>query len=240
MRGQDRRSSGAILAEVAVTMPLFLALIFFLIWIAVTANARQSLTSAVENAVRLGGTRGKAEVFQAVEGDRYVGAIPGIDAWHAGQGASARVKELLLSSDREDMALYNSPVKKIYGGGSAFEDLPAHYSYAVVYANEAMRLSVGEELRYPCIPDETDDLTEGQGCLFCYPVNPITLDSSPYSGAEDAQLLTYRTVAIRCDYSPSSMIMGMIQRLLAVLSGSEAESGRVRISRAATFDAFLR
>ena len=51
-------SSGAILVELIIILPLVLCLIYFLLWISINFNNAASLTVAVANGARLGATRG--------------------------------------------------------------------------------------------------------------------------------------------------------------------------------------
>ena len=244
--------------EVVLMLPLFLLGIFFILWIAYVYNSKKALVSSLENGVRLASTRGKAGLFEGMPITAGVeefksGALREVDYFilndeAGGLGVIRPLLEHNIPTKTFD-ELYNAQVKKIFSslGKSKLSELPAYYTYALVYAHKAMRMTVGDSVKYPCDPRNPDpsDKTDGENCLWCRPVNPVTMDDTPFDPDRkengitlDATLLL-RRVAIRCDYKPGGMIVRPFLKMLGIMQGSNNEikySGVM--SHYSYFDAF--
>lgn len=225
------REQGASIIEFVVLLPLFLFTLLFLIWFGATIHAKTSLASAVTNGLRLASTRGRGDVIGQYYSDsvdsHFVGIIPNLDAAHAsidardgstipGAPLDARALGLLShgmdGNAEETMDDLNTATADVFAGYKLFDIPFPEYSYAIAYASQAMRMSVGSKLRFPCDPHKED----GEGCLLCRPVNPITMDDTPFAG--DYQIVGKR-IALRCDYRPSSFILTPLLRMLSLISG---------------------
>ncbi|MCO6431307.1 MAG: pilus assembly protein [Deltaproteobacteria bacterium] len=232
------RSRGASIVEFVLLLPLFLFLMLFFIWYGVSLNAKTSLISAVTNGVRLAATRGKASVYRKVGNiaglDTWAGAISDIDEAHT-TGPTARVGNPggLLVSPHEVFDVYNAKATSTFGRGMLSIPFP-EYTYAVAYAVQMMRMSVGSALRFPCDPYGAD----GDGCLMCRPVNPDTYSDAPYTAPLDATGTAARRIAVRCDYKPKSVVLTPLLRMLSIVTGTSTTGGAGFgvISHAASFD----
>lgn len=224
--------AGATMIEFLMFFPVFLLGLFIMIWLGVAMNARGALSSAVDNGVRLAATRSNGQLYGKVQvssdpaiSSRRVGSIPQIDNWIASDGGTLDRSGLIVS-DGNQLSKYDDKLPTIFHDPSVAEydtlsKLPAAYTYAIVYIVQAMRMSTGESLRYPCDPHEAG----GDNCLLCRPVNPVTFtDTDPFSprtGTSDVSILT-RRFAIRCDFKPAPYLLKPILKLLGLMTGSES------------------
>lgn len=244
-----RNEKGNTFLEVVILLPLFLGAIFFIIYLAFIINAKKSIVSAVENGVRLAGTRGKSALYSGDVISTPVrpvatGAIKAIDMWHlldAGLGAR---EQLLVNTGLEadpavNLATYSQYVSEIFGAEMdrhTLQDLPPYYSYAIAYTVQAMRMTFGDGIRYPCDPADPEN---GDNCLLCRPVNPVTFDDTPYvSSGLDRDTILYRRMAIRCDYKPSGFIVKPLLAMLSVLTKDRSGGNAGILSHYSYFDIF--
>jgi len=226
----DRSNSGAVLIELALALPLFLALILGIIWASQLFQAQTTLTAAVGNSLRLGITRGN----ELEMGMDIIAAVQTYDG--------PTLKQLLISADLHDTleltdyndlgvfsVLHDSAEQPLY-----LQDLALHYPefvYSLIYINATMRNSIGASVRYPCDPDPAEgEVDDGAGCLLCVFRNPYDPDPlAPYFLAEYPQLT--REVAIECSYRPGGGLTKTVFNLLALASGAVGADPPVLIMR---------
>jgi len=214
----NQNQSGAALIELAIVLPLFLGLLFGVLWVSQLYHAQSTLTTAVGNALRLGITRGNHEEI----GDDVISDIQGyvLEA----QSASPRLKSFLISGDFGSDSLedlygnLNPEILDLLEGISSLQNVSPQYLYAMVYIKLAMKNSLGPAVRFPCNPDpgpgETDD---GAGCLLCVYKNPDTphLDI-PYPVNEPMDFPN--RIAIECRYQPGGVLSRVVHNLIGLAS----------------------
>ena len=241
-----------VILEVVIILPLFLLGLFLVIWIAYISNARASLGSAVENAARLAGTRGKPGLYQGEAISSYdflrSGAIKALDEYHLSRSIPSDQKRRELLTYKVEghhfAEFYDGYVKTVFEpiGIEKLSDLPAHYSYALAYAARAMRMSVGESIRYPCDPYDTNDSKQGEYCLLCRPVNPVTKDDTPFDPADypnEDETIIFRRLALRCDYKPGGFVVKPIMAMFNLLRREgDGEGGDFVFSQYTYFDSY--
>jgi TadE-like protein len=246
---------GATIIEFVMFFPVFLAGLFILIWLGVAMNARGALSAAVDNGVRLAATRGNGNLYGKLDDPnsptRRVGAMPSFDNWvfdsrNGAGGSTPQSRVGLIVSGESSIDRYNTASAHIFpgdgagGGALTLATLPPHYTYAIAYIVQAMRMSIGESLRYPCDPRNEDgtDPQNGENCLYCRPVHPTTFDNQVFNPSTiGASSLLSRRFAIRCDFKPAPYLLRPILKLLSMLTGQEASSNDVGvISRYGYFD----
>lgn len=170
---------GVTVLEIAISIPLFLAIIFFVIWIAVTTHARNSLHASVANAVRMAYTRGDAQRVGKNPGNllsKVQGSMTGgFSTPHHDIVPMLRkgVEGPVFSPEgwyRKSWTDAFGTVVDYYG----FLVLPPKYIMAVMYAHEGLGQRTGGKLKYPCDP-RGDGPNDGPGCLQCANINPMSL-----------------------------------------------------------------
>ncbi|HMO02493.1 MAG TPA: TadE/TadG family type IV pilus assembly protein [Oligoflexia bacterium] len=239
------QSCGASAIEFAILLPALFLLILFFIWYGVTTTERVNLITSLATGVRLGATRGVPEYFgkRVVAGDPEdplieVGALDFVDEWRRG-GSASRVFSLIVSPHfpspaAQVAAFYDQAVATVYEGTfSRLEELPASHIYALIYTLEGMRLSSGAEgLKYPCDPD--DPQGGGSGCLFCFPVNPITFKLERFYAEQasgvPSEVAVHRRVALGCRYQLSDFLLRPLRAMIRLLAGAEAGHKTLTIS----------
>lgn len=227
-------SEGGVAVESALVLPIFILGVFFFLWIGVTLNDKAALSSAVTRAVRLAATRGSL----AGARNQDIHQIADIEDWISSGGAtlSTRLQELLVHGvDTQDA------FDKFYSASNQTTDvfqrplyqLPASYTYALVYFNEAIKQSIGSSVRFPCDPNDTDgtDPQHGYGCVECKFLNPSTLDYTfwnsrgPNNGGSILRndVPAYQ-VAMDCKFRQASFLIGPLSRLLSIVTGDTSSS----------------
>ncbi len=203
---------GSVMVEVAIFLPLLLALLFFILFITTTINARTSLSQAVTSS-RLALTRGQTERIGSE-------VLSDIQDWHFGAVPSGRLTALLASPGLEgEVPSYYDDVADDTFLIDDHVDLPAHYTYALVYAHQSMKQSLGSSVRYPCNPNDAD----GAGCLACKNIDPFPyLDSS--AGMIGSPTYSRQFVGVECEYRPSNTLLNPFLSLLRMVAGDGANS----------------
>lgn len=202
------------MVEVALLFPFFLAGLLLFIWIGVRFNARASLSAAISNAARLASTRGaRTEADEKLVGEDLISVI---DSWKSGTGSSD-FEKLMKSPDIDyntAMDFYDAYSVKIFGG-ETLDALPVTYTYTLAYINEALRMSLGGYVRYPCDPEDDGDPQDGAGCVGCTFLHPEYLNDAEFSGDPPE-----RVIAIECKYQPSNSLLAPLQALIGIISGN--------------------
>lgn len=242
---RSQRAAGATLLEIALALPFTLLGLFFLIWVGLTIHAKTSLDAAVTRALRLASTRGVDELLG-------VEVISDVQRWNDGV-ATTRLPQLLSRnvnwSEAQDyykklllnvFAVYDDEgqPKEIEG----LYNMPPEYIYALVYINEAMRQSIGEQIRYPCDPS---NLEEGQGCMACSFLNPSTDQEHGMQPGFDAAHIfraagtsvppPRRRIGVECRFQPSHILLSPIVALLRIIAG-QASMPLIVLRRRMFFD----
>lgn len=250
---------GAVLAELAIVLPIFLFAVAALLYIGFILSAQNSLTQAVSN-IRLALTRGKSEIVGAA------GEISEFHTWSAFGGGfgvcssysepplNGDIRRLLASPEFESTAfsssgLYNSDVQETFSCGNSsnanMRQLPPYYLYALTYVTQTMKQSVGASLRYPCDPT----LPDGGGCLHCRFLNPAS-DSTRNDSrgtviwgtnicrhiyALDCPLFNTDYIGIECKYRPSSAVADLLFGFLRLIAGGSAAANSFVVTRSFFF-----
>lgn len=245
---------GATLVMIVLGMPIFLALVFMLVWLPQLLNARSTFTFAVAQGGRLAATRGNP-VLTGFDPDLNEGLIQNIHTWQAagicgGSDADwALVKDYYGSEGQYQTAalldhFYNGAGTAEVMGGQ-FCTLPVEYLYAIAYINQVMRESLGENsVRFPCNPYVDAPPYNGDRCLFCKFMNPQfaahfmgggggggTSPWDTYSGAPPQD-----RYGIMCFYAPPESIATFILRLLNTVVGGSGEVERIVFRRQIYYD----
>ncbi|MFM1847891.1 MAG: hypothetical protein RL417_1365 [Pseudomonadota bacterium] len=208
------------------------------IGLAVIANGKASLGSAMTEGLRLAATRGDLTLM----GNQAM--IAPVTAFISGSDLTASgLSALLVSGDvPEDEAklFLNQCVPTVYGIDSLAQ-LPPPILYTLIYINQALRQSIGSSLRFPCVPPGGDPPpnssncpTTGSvpGCAACYLINPQQLNYTAVGSPPSPNFF-----AIRCEYSPSNIFLDPIMKGLALLTGiSGGNAPGIVISRDRVFE----
>lgn len=199
---------GVSMIQTAITLPLFLFIVFFIIFISVTYNAKSGLVEATRHGARLALSRG----------DQNVGGVGGIIPLLDSYSASGGVLPPALNNsglpnaelDYDDWKVFLSPSSSsppFYDNANNLNQLRDYYAIAYVY--RTMREVVGEGILYPCDCPDNSDCSNGaqlNGCVTC--VNPFDA-TSPDQG-------------IKCVYRPSSAVLNPVLALLRLISSGGA------------------
>ena len=240
---------GVAFTEAVIALPLFLLLVFGCYAAAIWFNTTASLSAAVPRAQLAAGSRGKVALVP-----NQIAMM--IDQWKAGTDTVPRSELLsllaspgidssmvMLNLDRIATSSCSEPNGSNGGGGGGgvggehgvmdplgaggihgalgnltdcpyqhFKELPTHYILTWIYIAESMRLSIGDSLRYPWNPAEAPGLF----CTFI-PPNRLLLGENP---------LEWSLNAVVCEVGPDIPGIGVINRMIAKLSGTQSTNTR--------------
>jgi hypothetical protein len=251
-----RRSEqhGAVLVQLAITLPIFLSLVLFCLWISQVINAKVSLEFAVRNAVRLSVPRGISTQ------ENFVMAIPDVVNYVPWGVTTQHIEDLLNTVPTQVMSqaeqFYRDySVEPVFGPRELYT-LPYEYTYAIIYASQSMRLSLGSAVQYPC---PAKGVGARPGCLQCTFLHPLCEDLTPITDtssscrdpAPDGSVrykppvewdsdLNSRTptlrgkIALRCEFRLPDSIFTPMTSLLALVTPSIGNSLSVVTSQAAS------
>ncbi len=218
-----RTCRGAYLLELALVLPIFLAFVFFLLWIAIQVHLIISFNTSVNNAVRLGASRGDAKTLGYTSNASLYGLIPAI---HRTPFWSPEVAGIFCHNvdsavcrayyDTWSQALYNLP----------FESLPHTTHYAIAYAVESNLIGSGAAaVRFPCNTDGDPSTGDtGAGCLDCRTFPETALGPVPQ---------TKSRLILECRFQPDSWLFGMV---MGIVSRGAAQGSRYVLRRRMFFD----
>lgn len=227
--------AGVAFIEIAIGMPIFLAMIFLLLWLTTMSNAKTALTAAVAIGTRAGGTRGDSELMNY---DRWListssqrdheSLLAPIDKFMFSTNYfDLGAKSLLVSPDLEAKfttpSLLDIPVPG--GKGKSFPtplDCPT-CTYSLVYIYEYMKGSIGGDVRYPCDPGDPNDQRRGEACLHCY-FRPL-----------DAGGIRTDSYGVTCRYSPAQPLHRAILNLLGGLGSDVTAEDLMLIERSGVY-----
>ena len=206
--------------EVAIGFPVFLLILVFIMWVSFIYFARGSLTVAVEQSIRLAGTRGN----QVLMGwpDAGNGLLPPLEAIESDRDLDAAASLLVYNVDL-DVA------KRNYIGWfpSDFSVVPKPYWYFLAYVGEEMKAKIGALVRYPCDPMEEPPLG-GPGCLRCYFPNSEVVPLDEFQA-------NYGIMSVVCDYMPGDPFTKFAAGLMRAILGN-AHMPRLIIKHRASMD----
>ena len=175
------------MVEAAILLPLFLFGVFFLLWIAVSVNARNGLTSAVENGVRLSLTRGQVELV----GSRAGSLLSAVSAATSGGFTPGGQVATLLHRGKAlspwgGGGWYMQEWRKTFGNSVNASEIPPHYVMALAQTYEALVHSIGVAgLSFPCDPRGTGP-NDGPGCARCTNLHPMSINDANARGRCEA------------------------------------------------------
>lgn len=201
---------GVYLVELALVIPIFLGFILFFLWLAIHIHLSINFTTAVNNAVQLGASRGDASSMGYTSQSPQYGLIP---ALHRHPFWSPEVEALLCHGVTAEScrAFYDAWSRPLFG--KPFDELQKEGHYAIAYAEEAMRIGGGEgSVRFPC--DASGDVNsgdDGAGCLDCRILPPEVFGAVPEGK---------KRLALECRYQPDSTLFGTIMNMLSRSSGA--------------------
>lgn len=240
---------GAVLAELALSLPIFLLLVYIIIFVGVMLNAKASLGNAMGTGLRLAATRGN---------DFAIGQeiLPILSEWHRTGSLSNPELDLLYQVlfanvshgsppeylNRYKACLLGDTFPQASAQINNLNDLPAPYLYTLVYLNEALRKSIGNQVKMPCRADGAAPICDsgswnyqisdddGPGCVSCQLLNPDDPSGGgQYSGTE----FPLSRMAVECAYEPDNLITRPIVGLFRLL-GMDG-FGLFTVKRRATF-----
>lgn len=204
-----RNRRGATMIELAITLPIFMGLIFLFIFMAFMWNAKTTLDSAVSNGVRLAFTRGDVGLV----GHEL---IRDIENYSASGTMSKRLTGMLSSKAEGPYAdvYYKSMSLEIFG--RSFERLPQRYIYAMVYTMRGLTAGMGGALmRFPC--DTRPTTRASQGCVMCRFINPSTKTDRRGAPQMGSPGFDWNYLGLKCSYRPAGIIVNPIQGIMKLL-----------------------
>jgi hypothetical protein len=229
---RNLRSRGAILVELALGLPLFLGTILFIVWLAISVNAHASLDLAVKNAVRAGLTRG------ILRDQDQIGFIESANPGNRGDPSFNKMMNYNSGkSDSDAIAYYNehtflNQYLSVYNTNNrSIETAYPEYIYTLIYLNEALKGSLGGNVKFPCNPGP--DATNNPGtaeCVECQFLDPVCHDfrgspaapsactgPPPNPGSLD---LPRGRIGLSCRYHFNSTILAPVLALLNMVAPS--------------------
>ena len=213
---------GAALLELALVLPLVLAVIFFFLGLALSQNASTSLHTAMADAALISNTR--ADKFR-MNFNRLTsprdGIIDELHTWYDGNGSfsdiesSGILKSLFIKDGvgdfstvmaRDVFRYVDNPPEGIrnFTDGAGPQEPPLFYYYILAYIYQALERSLGSSVRYPC-----ERPLSKTGCLTCgfYP----TPSGSTENSTQDIRSLDgLKDVHIRCRYKANLTVVGSL------------------------------
>ena len=232
---KKKRSSGAALIEIIITLPVLLMMIWLFLYVGIIYNARSSLISAMENSLRVALTKSNLSLSMPDDQSFYL-HLDSLCSSLAGAGRVA-LKPLLFSNLSEEFGIdeYNrnaSHWKSWYQSddGALFCEQPLHNIYATVFIQLMMQNAVGNSIKFPCDP-RSNDKKAGAGCLRCIPLNPCSLDRTPLKNSCDQTTIFHR-IAIECEFRPDSVFVAPFDALSNLVTGSSTKTVSIVSHRA--------
>lgn len=224
----SNHQQGATLIEIAIAIPIVLAVIFFTISISLALNARFSLHSSMINGVKLGLSRSDASRLgmQFVTNYTSKGMNPFVDSWYYGSSPSFSTipedffcKGVSYDECKDNMTSLVFAKFDQQSLTPPSPDLPPSYFYTLFYIYQSMEQSIGSSLRYPCSTDQS-------WCMFCQFQDP-GFNADLNGNYEGTYPLTSESIHLTCSIRPWGTILGSVFALL----GGPADSGGSVITR---------
>lgn len=232
-----KTEQGVIFVELAISLPIVIALTFFVYWSFLALGWRDTVFTAVYEGVDLAAGRGNpVNLGVASTGDTSPeGLIPDLDRYANGEGwkasfGSANTIGLLASGNTgtDPQAVYNNFITKSgRWPGQTLNNFPRETFYAMAFAYQKLRAGLFSDTRYPCDPDDP----ENNGCLICVPASP------GFFGLNNAATVPEDLFGIECRYRPSTAFLSVLTAFLN-LDTSATVINHTRIYDARERDAF--
>lgn len=234
---KDKTEQGVIFVELAISLPIVIAITFFVYWSFLALGWRDTVYTAVYEAVDLAAGRGSAVNLGVAStgATNPLGLIPDLDryangeSWKASFG-SANTPGLLASGNTGTApeSVYNSFITKSgRWPGQNLNNFPRETLYAMAFAYQKLRAGLFADTKYPCDPDNPDN----QACLICVPASP------PFFGLANATTVPDDLFGIECRYRPSTAFLSVLTAFLNVNTSSTVIN-HTRIYDARERDAF--
>ena len=226
LRSIIRSDEGVTFIEVSLTLSVFIAVLFGLLYLPLAINSRTSLTISLGEGVRFGVTRGNAD-------NKFAWAVTELgnpdNPWNGDfSSLSSGLQELFeqnsgITASPKSMAASQYYTNIIVNGGTTTltaPTVPLSYVYALIAVHQYMRTRVGSGfLKYPC-----DDKPGCLGCKFLNTLDygqdesglPIPLPNEVLSANPSAD-----KIAIRCTYNPD---FGLLTPVLKLFGGSSSSN----------------
>lgn len=198
--------SGISMVEAAIGMPIFLIVVFGLMWFGITMNQKSTFNYALGLAPRMALPRGDRHVIGSE-------VISGVQNWIASGNATppASIRPFLATSGELGGAFgaggtYMSSLNTLGASGN-IGNVPAPWIYALIYFYQTLRQGAGSSLRFPCDPT---DVVNGDGCAICENRLP--------AGQSLPTNYDRRYIEIACKFRPSSVLLKPISGLIDLAS----------------------
>ncbi|MCB0332902.1 MAG: pilus assembly protein, partial [Bdellovibrionales bacterium] len=181
-RKRNRSEDGIGLVEIAIALPIFLVMIFGILWASLYYHAKITFTEALPSAAKKAFTRGdfgkyKNTLHAPIDCFYYFRTGSDNYAPISNDGCSLEegsywdsVGEALYYHNSSPTETEPDDALEIYdamadycGSESVINDLPRPYLYTLAYFYSTLRQSIGSQIRYPCDPRAQD----GSGCVLC-------------------------------------------------------------------------
>jgi|GEM_PF-3070536 len=228
LQRKKNTEKGAVFIEILLGLPVMLALIFIFIGFGSLINAREALSSAVGNGLRLARTRGD---IVRMRGPAALPSLSNSDASCEDRYGLLEYGVALDQGSFAKMGAWNAEgaFPQVSRNCESFATaFPYYYYLALAYTYEGMRRSVSN-LRYPCdLPSVIN--TDGAGCLKCVFLNPQQAGSGhplrPYP-APLSNLINEQRFGLRCEYAPNELSVKLALRILNIFGSQSANSSTV-------------
>lgn len=192
---------GATLLEVAVTTPIFLGIIFFLLWLIEVENVRYALSYGTVSGVRLA-------VARFSEANDEIG----VDLRDSSL-FTANLPPGSLPDAHEQF--YEASFSRAYGADFSFNTIPPLHRAALAYITQSLRQSLGNNFRMPCAPTDNDS---GAGCVDCQFLNPQTWT---LEGPDQEITNVTESIGIECRYRYTPTFLQPLANMFALLGVSD-------------------
>ena len=160
------RRHGAVLIELAISIPLLLAIFFGGLWFIVLQNVQSQLEHVVSNAPFAAITRSNPLLFDPSTSPPFDGAAVGAIDNFISNPSAGTLPPLLFHYKNANLGDATTAFILYSGNGWAEPDdattpVTQPAAYMLAYAYEGLRLGIGPTLSYPCLPEEH------AGCALC-------------------------------------------------------------------------
>ncbi len=177
------------MVETAILLPLFLFGVLFFLWLAVTVNARNSLSSAIENGVRLAFSRGQGQLVGIRAGGLLSSVQNSLTGGSFNPPSGSPVTALLHRGNAPSPfgggGWYMQEWRRTFGPSTNANDIPPHYVMALAQTYEGLVHSIGPSLRFPCDPRGAGP-NNGPGCARCTNLHPMSIGDLNAAGRCEA------------------------------------------------------
>ena len=231
---------GAVLIELAVSIPLLLLIAFFTLWFCIVQNLRAQLEYVVKNAPYVALARGNPAFYSNGGSGSQIAVVNNFilsgASWTQDQmprafrfkapGANI-TEDAKIYYDSGDWAItgydstsgqYTYETRSIWAYANDYvADIPyAQYSSALVLATayEGLHMGVGDTLSYPCSPTQA-------GCAKCRVVVPTGADGAALAAYWGNPLVDPPQLQLVCAASPPEPFHSLFKVGMRLFGGSD-------------------